>query len=215
MVSGGHSSFFKVNTPVEFKLLGTTTDDAAGEAFDKGGKLIGLGYPAGREIDELAKLGDPHKYSFPIGLINSNDANLSYSGVKTSLRTFLQKNPTLICNPKDDMSKNRQEIYDLCASYQHAIVSALIKKLPFAIERAKEKNLPIVVGGGVACNSYLRSKLAQNFSNVFFVKPIYCTDNGAMIANYAFRTLEINQVPFPDCLHIDAKNRFLAKQNAN
>lgn len=214
LVSGGHSSFFKVNSPTEFKLLGTTTDDAAGEAFDKGGKLMGLSYPAGKEIDDLAKLGDPHKHLFPIGLANSKDANLSYSGVKTSLRTFLEKNPELVCSYKDLASKNRQEVYDLCASYQHAIVQALVTKLPYAIERAKESNLPIVVGGGVACNSYLRAILTKNFSNVSFVKPSFCTDNGAMIANYALRTFDTNQVPFPNCLELDARNRFISKPGA-
>ncbi|MDC1175542.1 tRNA (adenosine(37)-N6)-threonylcarbamoyltransferase complex transferase subunit TsaD [Bacteriovoracaceae bacterium] len=206
IVSGGHSLYLLVTSPLEFEILGTTIDDAAGEAFDKGGKLIGLGYPAGKEIDDRAKLGDPKKYEFPVGLRQSADANLSYSGVKTSLRQFAEKNPDVLA---DEKSMN-----DLCASYQHAIVSALKLKMKYAIKQVKEKGfdqLPIVVGGGVACNSYLREVLKKSYKDVFFVQPKYCTDNGAMIANYALRTFEENQIPFPECLEIDARGRYLKK----
>jgi N6-L-threonylcarbamoyladenine synthase len=89
LVSGGHSMYVKVSSPMDFEIIGSTLDDAAGEAFDKGGKLLGLGYPAGRIIDDLAKKGDKTKHQFPISMLDSGDANLSFSGVKTSLRNFI------------------------------------------------------------------------------------------------------------------------------
>lgn len=206
LVSGGHSLFLKVSSASEFEILGSTIDDAAGEAFDKGGKLMGLGYPAGRLIDDLSKLGDKSRFEFPIGLKHSKDANLSYSGVKTSLRSLLENNKELYVTDIKDLKKDH---YDLCASYQEAIVSALVLKLNFAKELAGE-NLPIVVGGGVACNSRLREALNEKFKDVFFVSPKYCTDNGAMIANYALRTRD-EATNFPASLEMDARNRFVKK----
>lgn len=206
LVSGGHSIYFLVNAPNDFIPLGSTIDDAAGEAFDKGGKLLGLGYPAGRVIDELSKSGDPHKYSFPIGLKQSADARLSFSGLKTSLRVFLSS-----LNEKE-IKENMQ---DICASYQTAIVSALSLKLRYALAKAKEitslKNIPIVVGGGVACNTFLRSHLSQKYNDVYFVSPVFCTDNGAMIANFALRNISL-KVDFPQCLQLDARGRYINKK---
>ncbi len=198
LVSGGHSIFFLAKSENDFEILGSTTDDAAGEAFDKGAKLLGLGYPGGKVIDDIAKTGNHEKYQFPIGLKNSKDCNLSYSGLKTSLRDFIEREKLFI-------------IEDVCASYQHAIVEALKLKLGFAIEKAGIKELPIVVGGGVAANSHLRDVLNKNFKNVHFVKPVYCTDNGAMVANYALRTSKF-AVDFPDCLGIDAHGKFIDKE---
>lgn len=206
LVSGGHSMFLKASSPTDFEILGSTIDDAAGEAFDKGGKIMGLGYPAGRIIDDFAKLGDASKFEFPIGLKTSKDANLSYSGVKTSLRQLLENNKELYVS---DINHLTQDQYDVCASYQEAIVQALNLKLKFALEKAGG-NLPIVVGGGVACNSRLRKVLVDNYKNVFFVAPKYCTDNGAMIAGYALRTLN-DAVNFPETLEMDARNRFVKK----
>ena len=208
LVSGGHSLFLLVNSATEFKVLGSTIDDAAGEAFDKGGKLLGLGYPAGRIIDDMAKDGDENKYSFPIGLKGSGDARLSYSGLKTSLRVFLEENPQI--------TEDEKELKNICASYQKAIIDALVLKLKYALRSAIEvtelKLLPIVVGGGVACNSYLRKIIQKKYQNTFFVAPKYCTDNGAMIANYAsLITKEAKR--FPDCLLTDARGRFIDKKD--
>jgi N6-L-threonylcarbamoyladenine synthase len=200
LVSGGHSIYLKVTSPVDFEILGNTIDDAAGEAFDKGGKLLGLGYPAGRIIDDLALKGDPKKYTFPISMLDSKDATLSFSGVKTSLRNFIEAHPD-----KDF------KIEDVCASYQHAIVEALSKKLKRAQEIGDALDLPIVVGGGVACNSQLRRTLEKNYANVNFVQPKFCTDNGAMIANYALRTY-YQAIPFPECLKLDARGQFVSKK---
>ncbi len=216
LVSGGHSIYFLVHNHKHFEVLGSTIDDAAGEAFDKGGKLLGLGYPAGRIIDDLAKEGDSNKYSFPIGLKHDKNPMLSYSGVKTALRVFVDKNPQVKEDAQNYILKKAeasQLLKDTCASYQEAIISALLLKLKRAEEKVGKK-LPLVVGGGVACNSGLRKKLQDNHHDVHFVPPRFCTDNGAMIANYALRHCE-DATAFPECLSLDAKNRFLDKKKLN
>ncbi len=205
LVSGGHSIYFLVSDINSFEVLGSTIDDAAGEAFDKGGKLLGLGYPAGRIIDQRAKNGVTSEFKFPIGLKHSKDCRLSFSGVKSSLRTLLDKN-------KIDLER---DIDNICYAYQDAIIEALAIKLSFAIEEVKKRDhrmthLPIVVGGGVACNSKLRTVLKAAHQDIHFVKPEYCTDNGAMIANYALRHPE-QEVSYPENLYLDARGKFLNK----
>ncbi len=207
IASGGHSLFALAHSSVEFEILAGTVDDAAGEAFDKGGKLMGLDYPAGREIDQLATLGDRQRYTFPIGLQHSKDARLSFSGLKTSLRAWLQKHGR--------PAKNGQVLRDLCASYQEAIVSALALKASHALALAQGRSghneIPLVVGGGVACNRRLREVLGEQFPGVHFVPPQYCTDNAAMVANYAWRTRKAKAVDFPDALSLDAQGKFVRK----
>lgn len=216
LVSGGHSLYFNVKSSTDFTLLGGTIDDASGEAFDKGGKLLGLGYPAGHIIDKLSQFGDENRYAFPIGLKSSANAKLSFSGLKTSLRVFLEKNPVIakaIPPQFDSKVEESQEFYNLCASYQKAIVDALMLKLKYAI-KSFQMHVPgvpkIVVGGGVACNSRLRSKLMHKYPTAVFVAKEYCTDNGAMIANYGAINLE-EMIPFPKCLELDARSRFIQK----
>jgi N6-L-threonylcarbamoyladenine synthase len=210
LVSGGHTLLLWVCSPQEMFQLGTTLDDAAGEAFDKGGKLMGLPYPAGRVIDELAKKGNPHRFSFPISFKQEAHANLSFSGVKTSLRYFLEKHPELKMTPKmreDD--SYQQDHYDLCASYQHAIVEALVLKTQVAYNRVVsrfQKDVSLVVGGGVACNHYLRQRLKSTFPQTHFVLPKYCTDNGAMVAMQASQTFDQAMI-FPQCLTLEAVSR--------
>jgi len=204
LVSGGHSMFLKVEGPNQFEILGNTIDDAAGEAFDKGGKLLGLGYPAGKIIDDLAKTGDPKKISFPVSLLDKNEAHMSFSGLKSALRLFIEQ------------GKNQSEkMEDICASYQHAIIEAFMKKLVVAknifTQKTKLSNFPIVVGGGVACNSYLRSQLSHMDQNILFVAPRFCTDNGAMVANLGLRSYA-SRIHFPECLNLDAKNLLVSKE---
>lgn len=200
LVSGGHSLYLLVKSEEDFEILGTTSDDAAGEAFDKAGKLLGLTYPAGREIDELAQLGNAEAFDFPIGLKNSHDAMLSFSGVKTSLRVLLEKRPDA-----------KKQINDLCASYQKAIIDALCLKLRFALQLAPQ-DIPIVVGGGVACNSGLRKRLQELYGErAHFVAPKFCTDNGAMIAHYGSKIFH-KRVPYPKCLEMDAFGKFIDKK---
>jgi len=197
ILSGGHSLFVKASAPSDFEILATTIDDAAGEAFDKGGKILGLDYPAGPEIDEISKEGDESAYQFPIGLEKEkSNPNMSFSGLKTSL---------LNLSKKTDLKANLQNII---ASYQQAIIKNIIHK--FTIIQKKNLQLPIVVGGGVACNSKLRKEMKENFSDVFFVSPKFCTDNAAMIANLC--ALNYKQaLPYPECLHFDAKSRAVDK----
>ncbi len=210
LVSGGHSLYLLIESPISFTILGSTIDDAAGEAFDKGGKLMGLDYPAGRIIDQHAAKGDPKKYIFPIALKSEKKPLLSFSGVKTSLRYFIEKNMNITEN------KSQQPFYDLCSSYQFAIVEALRLKLKLAIKMVstedKFSNLPIVVGGGVACNKSLRETLKKDYGDlVHFVKPSFCTDNGAMVANYTLRNY-YKSIPFPECLKMDARAKYLDKK---
>ncbi|MBL6991331.1 MAG: tRNA (adenosine(37)-N6)-threonylcarbamoyltransferase complex transferase subunit TsaD [Bacteriovoracaceae bacterium] len=210
VVSGGNSLFILVKSSSDFVILGSTVDDAAGEAFDKGAKLMGLGYPGGVIIDQLAKNGDTKRFKFPVGLAHSQDATLSFSGVKTSLATFLKENPEFKYVKGQEFEQN---LFDLCACYQEAITQALKLKMKYAIEQASQlctSPFEIVVGGGVACNSNLRHKLTSAYPDVYFVKPQFCTDNGAMIANWALRN-EHQKVPFPDCLSMDASGRFINK----
>ena len=206
LISGGHTAFMWVENAMSFKILGSTIDDAAGEAFDKGGKLMNLGYPAGRIVDKLAKEGNKKAYDFPIGLRSSADARFSFSGLKTALRVQIEKDLSLIEEPNKD----------LCASYQDAIVRALLLKTRYAIKKVNEeygiKDFPIVLGGGVACNSGIRKAFNEKYVNSIFVEPKFCTDNGAMIANYALRTID-SKINFPQSLELDSRGRFLDKKD--
>ena len=173
VVSGGHTNIYLVNGYHNFQLLGQTRDDAAGEAFDKGANLLNLGYPGGVVIDKIAKSGNPRKVAFPRAMKNSND--FSFSGLKTSLLTMLKKL---------GQSVSAEELPDIAASYQEAIVDALMEK---TIKAAEDNGVSrIVVCGGVAANSRLREKFAKatTIRNIeLFIPPVVlCTDNAAMIA---------------------------------
>jgi N6-L-threonylcarbamoyladenine synthase len=188
-------------------VLGTTLDDAAGEAFDKGGKLLGVGYPAGRIIDELALKGNRDKFSFPISYLRDRPGKMSFSGLKTALRVKIEK-------MTEEDRKN--ELANICAAYQEAIVQTIRIKTEEIIEKillqkVKLFDTPIIIGGGVACNSRLKEVMQRSFKNVHVVKPIYCTDNAAMIANWAARTPEL-AVHFPECLTLEAHSRHVEKK---
>lgn len=207
LVSGGHTLFMWVTAPDEMKILGSTLDDAAGEAFDKGGKLLGVGYPAGKIIDDIAKTGDIKKYPFPISYMRDRPGKLSFSGLKTALRVKLDK------MEKEEI---KTELPHLCASYQEAIVQTLRIKTEEVIEKVlnlplKSFNSPIVIGGGVACNSRLREVMNKKFRNVHIVKPQFCTDNAGMISNWAAR-VPSHKVAFPECLELDALGKFVEKK---
>ena len=216
LVSGGHSIFFWVESATDFKVLGSTIDDAAGEAFDKGGKILGLGYPAGHLIDKCASFGAKDRFEFPIGLKASADCRMSFSGLKTALRVFCEKNPEILEKKPTQLEQFEapsQDFYDLCASYQSAIVKALLLKARYAIKAAPNftpNKTPIVIGGGVACNSLIRSEFKQKYPQTLVVAPEFCTDNGAMIANYGLRNLD-QAIAHPQCLEIDARGRYLKK----
>jgi N6-L-threonylcarbamoyladenine synthase len=173
VVSGGHTSIYLVKNYQDFSLLGQTRDDAAGEAFDKGAKLLNLGYPGGVVIDQMAKNGNPRVVAFPRAMKDSTD--FSFSGLKTSLLTMLKKRGR-------DFSAD--ELPDIVASYQEAIVDVLVEKTMRAV---RENNISrVVVCGGVAANSRLRQKFAETALKEkieLFIPPVVlCTDNAAMIA---------------------------------
>jgi len=197
LVSGGHTLIVHVKSHDNFEVLGQTLDDAAGEAFDKGGKLLGLGYPAGKIIDEKAKLGNPKAYDFPISYLRDRPGKMSFSGLKTALRVFIEKNP-------------HAPINDVCASYQNAIVLTLKDKVKEVMKVHHLSDLPVVVGGGVACNSSLRNHFTKTFKRSFFVAPRFCTDNAGMIAFWAALNPDA-QVSYPECLSLDAKSKMISK----
>jgi N6-L-threonylcarbamoyladenine synthase len=175
-VSGGHTQIVKVNDYFDMEVLGETLDDAAGEAFDKIGKLMGLEYPAGPMIDNLSQIGNKDKFKFPLPKLEG--IKFSFSGIKTSVLYFIQKevdkNPNFI---KDNLA-------DLCAGVQKTIISALLDKLKLAIKITGIKN--VAIAGGVSANSELRREIIKLESNLncktFIPKFEYTTDNAAMIA---------------------------------
>ena len=169
LVSGGHTQIWNIINFGSYELLGETRDDAAGEAFDKGARILGLGYPGGPEIEKLAKSGDCKSINFPRALLEKNNLEFSFSGLKTSLLYYVEKN------------KNAN-IENIAASYQYAIIDVLVQKLKLAVDITGSKTC--VIAGGVAANKFLRRHVEKIFSNKKIVFPdlSYCTDNAAMIA---------------------------------
>ena len=184
LASGGHTMLLDVRSYTERELLGATLDDAAGEAFDKGARLLGLGYPGGREIDRLARDGDPTAYDFPVARVPGLD--FSFSGLKTALLYAVRE-----LNEEELEARSA----DLAASYQHAIVQALVGRTREAAERANRDRIAIV--GGVAANSALRAALPEATAAPLAL----CTDNAAMIASAA-RWVE--PLTYPRYLALDA-----------
>jgi len=191
IVSGGHTLLVHVRAELDHHLLGSTVDDAAGECFDKAGKLIGLPYPAGPEIDRLAEGGNPRAYDFPRPMIDDPKDDFSFSGLKTSVRYFLRDHPELL----DDA----QRLRDLCASVQAAIVDVLVTK---TIRAAKRLRVGCVTAsGGVSCNRSLRQRLAAACARerivLFLAEKSFCTDNAAMIGILAERKLRLRPAATP------------------
>jgi len=191
IVSGGHTLLVLVESELKHRVLGGTIDDAAGECFDKTGKLMGLPYPAGPLIDKLAEPGNSDAYDFPRPLLHDANDDFSFSGLKTSVRYFIRDHPALL----DD----RKKICDLCASVQAAIVEVLVKK---TIRAAKREGVRCVTAsGGVTCNRALRNELAlackKNGFTLRLAEPFLCTDNAAMIGILAERKLLAKTPPPP------------------
>ena len=185
LASGGHTLLLAVRERGSSERLGTTLDDAAGEAFDKGARLLGLGYPGGAEIDRLAREGDPEAFSFPIARVPGLD--FSFSGLKTALLYAVRE------LGEDEVERRRS---DLAASYQRAIVRALVGRAREAADRTGLDRIAVV--GGVAANSGLREALPA----ARFAPLALCTDNAAMIASAARYT---DPVPYPEYLSLDAR----------
>jgi N6-L-threonylcarbamoyladenine synthase len=187
VASGGHTFLARVDDPSSYTVLGQTLDDAAGEAFDKGARLLGLGYPGGPEVDRLARRGDPSAFAFPRSA--PGELDFSFSGLKTALLYRL----------RDEPDADRA---DLAASYQRAIVEALTARTRAALEREGLER--VAIGGGVAANSELRGAVASLGVPVWVPPVELCTDNAAMIAAAA-RFLE--PIEYPGYLALDAAAR--------
>jgi N6-L-threonylcarbamoyladenine synthase len=174
-VSGGHTQIVRVNAPLDMQVLGSTIDDAAGEAFDKTAKMLGLPYPGGPLIDQLAPLGNPAAFQFAKPQIP--ELNYSFSGLKTSILYTLQ------AAEKNEPDFRQTHLHDLCASIQNSIVSILLHKLEKAVKSTGIQT--VAIAGGVSANSELRKRLLEKQTEgwqVSIPKMSYCTDNAAMIA---------------------------------
>ncbi len=183
LVSGGHTQLWLIKKLEEYLLLGETRDDAAGEAFDKGARILGLRYPGGPEIEKCAKNGDCNKINFPRALIKSNKIEFSFSGLKTSLLYFM------------DSYKQSKDcgLNDVAASYQKAIIDCLVAKMKLAINLTGVNTISIA--GGVAKNKLLRASIDKNLKNAktFFPSLKYCTDNAAMISYLGEKKFELGK----------------------
>ena len=175
LVSGGHTQLMRVDGVGQYTLLGDTLDDAAGEAFDKSAKLLGLGYPGGPAISRLADFGDPGAYTLPRPMLHSKNLDFSFSGLKTAVLTLVKSQVTNICE---------QDKANIARAFVDAIVEVLVAKCVKAIAQTGLKRL--VIAGGVGANSQLREALNQAAAKkrfkVFYPELQFCTDNGAMIA---------------------------------
>jgi len=183
LVSGGHTQLMQVRDVGEYELLGETIDDAAGEAFDKSAKLMGLGYPGGPALARLAEFGDAATFALPRPLLHSGNLDFSFAGLKTAVRTQLMKLGSNVCD---------QDRAHLAASTQQAIVDVLVRKSVAALESTGLKR--IVVAGGVGANTQLREQLnaacQRSGARVHYPELALCTDNGAMIALAAAMRLQ-------------------------
>jgi N6-L-threonylcarbamoyladenine synthase len=188
LVSGGHTAIYHVEDFGSYTLLGQTVDDAAGEAFDKIGKLLGFAYPAGRAIElESQKATPENLIPFPIAKVNSNQFDFSFSGLKTAVKYYCQKQGDAWVS---------QHIPALCMSFQKTIIDSLTKNIVLASNAMGIDR--VGVAGGVACNGALRRALADHFgTKAYFPAPKYCTDNAAMIGRAGFERLKRNMTRFP------------------
>jgi N6-L-threonylcarbamoyladenine synthase len=194
IASGGHTLLASVTDRAGYEVLGSTRDDAAGEALDKAARMMGLGYPGGAVIDRLAREGDPRAFEFPIGMRRGDSLDFSFSGLKTALVYKVRE-----LGPEGTLARRA----DLAASFQSAVVASLMLKLEQALERTGMRR--VAIGGGVAANSLLRERVAELCDRggmaLKIPEPALCTDNAAMIGSAA-RFLE--PVPYPEFLAFDA-----------
>jgi N6-L-threonylcarbamoyladenine synthase len=181
IVSGGHTNIFFIPEPGKYKVLSRTRDDAAGEAFDKVAKLLGLGYPGGPIIERLAREGDPRAVPFSLPRMGDGLPDFSFSGLKTAVTKHVRESGL---TPVENGGEPSQAIKDLAASFQHTVVQSLVKTM----ERVAEENYPrtLIIAGGVACNGKLREVARESAARlnlpVYFPSPHLSTDNAAMIA---------------------------------
>lgn len=187
VASGGHTHLYQATAPGEYRLLGRTRDDAAGEAFDKVAKFLGLGYPGGPLIEEWARKGDPHAVRFPRPVPSQGSFDFSFSGLKTAVVNYVKRSESHSLQPSASSLQpvlDPNVVADICAGFQEAVVDVLVRVSLAAAKASAARRL--ILAGGVACNGRLRSKLADRALDegiqVFYPKPSLCTDNAAMIA---------------------------------
>jgi N6-L-threonylcarbamoyladenine synthase len=180
VVSGGHTALFRCPTPVDYELIGTTRDDAAGEAFDKVASILGLGFPGGPAVERAATGGDPNAFRFPRSMLEAESLDFSFSGLKTSVLYAVRGHD--LSHPSDPPTGSR--LADVAASFQQAVVDVLVKKARNAVRTTGLRRL--AVGGGVSANCSLRSALEEmctaEVAELFVAPPELCTDNAAMAA---------------------------------
>jgi N6-L-threonylcarbamoyladenine synthase len=186
VVSGGHTSLFRVDGFGKYRRLGQTRDDAAGEAFDKVAKLLGLGYPGGPIIDELSKTGNPKAIRFPRASLGKDSFDFSFSGLKTAVVNYVKAHPEPPGGYSEDLIKN------IVSSFQEAVVEVLVKK---TVQAAQHQGLKrIVLSGGVAANQRLRQKIKEELFEqklkVYIPSPSFCTDNAAMVGVVGYEYLK-------------------------
>jgi N6-L-threonylcarbamoyladenine synthase len=186
VVSGGHTALFRVDGFGKQRRLGQTRDDAAGEAFDKVAKLLGLGYPGGPIIDALSKKGDPKAIRFPRPSLGKNSFDFSFSGLKTAVVNYVKSHP----EPPETYSEDL--LCDIASSFQEAVTDVLVRK---TIHAAREQNIGrIVLAGGVAANQHLRQRMREEASGeklaIYIPSPVFCTDNAAMIGVVGYEYLK-------------------------
>jgi tRNA N6-adenosine threonylcarbamoyltransferase len=186
VVSGGHTSLYDCENALELELMGSTIDDAAGEAFDKVAAILKLPYPGGPSIEKTAKNGNPKAINFPRSMLGSDSLDFSFSGIKTAVLYYCQGQNMKGQNKVDSM--NAKEIADIAASFQAAVVDVLVAKTKRSIEKINAKT--VLLGGGVAANTALREglqKMCDSIGKKFLVAPkSLCTDNAVMIASLAY-----------------------------
>ena len=193
IVSGGHTNLYDAESAIDLRLIGRTIDDAAGEAFDKVATILGLPYPGGPNIEKIAKEGDPKAIRFPRSLMDKDNLDFSFSGLKTAVLYHCQGQDMKGENRVASMS--RQEIADIAASFQAAVIEVLVKKSHRAAVKIGAKT--VLAGGGVACNNALREAMEEMCNNNDFSLLIapkkYCTDNAAMVASLAYYKYKAGQ----------------------
>jgi N6-L-threonylcarbamoyladenine synthase len=197
IASGGHTALLYAHSPIDMEVLGTTTDDAAGEAFDKAAAVLGLSYPGGPAIDRAARQGNPHAVEFTRSWLEPGSLDFSFSGIKTAILYHCRGRnvPGLVGAPPPP-----EQVPDLAASFQEAVVDVLVAK---SIRAALSRGVrTLVAGGGVACNSRLRARLSEEAAKVKlglrFAPPALCTDNAAMVAGLAAHLLAAGRLAESD-----------------
>ncbi len=210
VASGGHTALYLVEPDGLSRFLGSTRDDAAGEAFDKVAKLLGLGYPGGVVIDRLAMNGDPKAFTFPKAFMEKESLEFSFSGLKTSVANFVRRHGLPKPVGEIDVPGGSYRVEDLVASFQEAVVDVLVVKTMRAAAACGTGDVAVV--GGVAANRRLRERLTQAAAegklNLHLPPPQYCTDNAVMIAAAAYSVWKRTGF-HPDPLDLDARSRWL------